>query len=176
METTVKTRKATRRRNGEGSTYRYKNGWRTKLTRGNQTDSLTTEQQQAINRSRILQDLLFHIREAVVITSDQNRPDSANAVMEVSEKIKRDIASLFLAHDLDVPIPKVPFTKDFIVEQLRLITMMLAHIGLASIEHSGFQGERLPSDVRIPKEPFKPERNLPEYMEGAFDHREKYEN
>ena len=37
MSSTQTTRKATRRRNGEGSTYRYKNGWRTKMTRGNQT-------------------------------------------------------------------------------------------------------------------------------------------
>lgn len=37
MDTAPKKRKNSRRRNGEGSTYRYKNGWRTKLTRGNQT-------------------------------------------------------------------------------------------------------------------------------------------
>ncbi|QLL24211.1 site-specific integrase [Actinobacteria bacterium IMCC26103] len=37
MDKAPKKRKNTRRRNGEGSTYRYKNGWRTKLTRGTQT-------------------------------------------------------------------------------------------------------------------------------------------
>ena len=37
MEQTVKPRKTTRRRNGAGTTYRHKNGWRTKITRGSQT-------------------------------------------------------------------------------------------------------------------------------------------
>lgn len=37
MELVTKPRKTTRRRNGDGTTYRHKNGWRTKITRGNQT-------------------------------------------------------------------------------------------------------------------------------------------
>jgi len=37
MDAAPKKRKNSRRRNGEGSTYRHKNGWRTKLTRGTQT-------------------------------------------------------------------------------------------------------------------------------------------
>ena len=114
-------------------------------------------------------------REAVVIASDQNRHDAANAVIEVSEKIKRDIASLFLAEDRDIALPSIPFSKDFIIEQLKLITMMLAHVSLAEIEHNGFQSERLPQDVRLKKEPFKMERDVPDYMEGAFDHRLKLE-
>ena len=142
---------------------------------GNETEALSSGHQIAINRSRILQDLLFHLREAVVIASDQNHPDVANAVIEVSEKIKKDIVSLFLAEDRDVPIPLVPFSKDFIVETLKLITMMLAHVSLAEIEHNGFQSERLPHDVRLKKEPFKMERDAPDYMEGAFDHRLKLE-
>jgi len=155
------------------STFRYPDNTYPQL-RGS-TDALSTEHQIAINRSRILQDLLFHLREAVVIASDRNRHDAANAVIEVSEKIKRDIASLFLAEDLDVPLPAVPFSKDFIVEQLKLITMMLAHVSLAEIEHHGFQAERLPQDVRLKKEPFKMEPDVPDYMEGAFDHRLKLE-
>ena len=134
-----------------------------------------TEHQIAINRSRILQDLLFHLREAVVIAGDKNRPDAVNALEEISNKIRTDIASLFLAYDVDSPIPAVPFTKDFIVEQLRLITMMLAHVKLAEIEYPGFQAERRPPNVRVEREPFKAERNPPEYMEGAFESRHRLE-
>jgi len=136
---------------------------------------VVTEHQLAINRSRFLQDLLFHLREAVVIAGDQNRADAKNAIVDISNKIRTDIASLFLAYDVDAPIPAVPFTKDFITEQLRLITMMLAHIKLAEIEYQGFQAERLPSNVRVEREPFKAERNPPEYLEGAFDSRREQE-
>ena len=134
-----------------------------------------TKHQIAVNRSRILQDLLFHLREAVVIAGDQNRQDAKRAVVDISNKIQADIASLFLAYDVDAPIPAVPFTKDFIVEQLRLITMMLAHVKLAEIEYQGFQAERLPPNVRVEREPFKAERNPPEYMEGAFESRHRLE-
>jgi len=129
----------------------------------------------AISRARTLQDLLFHLREAVVIAGDQNRKDAKRAVVDISNKIQADIARLFLAYDVDAPIPAVPFTKDFIAEQLRLITMMLAHVKLAEIEYQGFQGERLPPNVRVEREPFKAERNPPEYMEGAFESRHRLE-
>jgi hypothetical protein len=129
----------------------------------------------AISRARTLQDLLFHLREAVVIAGDQNRKDAKRAVVDISNKIQADIASLFLAYDVDAPIPAAPFTKDFITEQLRLITMMLAHVKLAEIEYQGFQAERLPPNVRVEREPFKAERNPPEYMEGAFESRHRLE-
>ena len=93
----------------------------------------------AISRARTLQDLLFHLREAVVIAGDQNRKDAKRAVVDISNKIQADIARLFLAYDVDAPIPAVPFTKDFIAEQLRLITVMLAHVKLAEIEYQGFR-------------------------------------
>lgn len=37
MDKDKKPRKTTRRRNGDGTTYRHKNGWRTKITRGSQS-------------------------------------------------------------------------------------------------------------------------------------------
>ena len=37
MDKEKKPRKSTRRRNGDGTTYRHKNGWRTKITRGSQS-------------------------------------------------------------------------------------------------------------------------------------------
>jgi len=139
-------------------------------------DEKITDHQLAINRSRSLQDLLFHLREAVLIAGDQNRQDAKNAIIEVSDKLRADIACLFLAYDVDAPIPVVPFTKEAIAEQLRIITIMLAHAKLAEIEHQGFQAERLPASVRLEREPFKMERDIPEYLDGAFDNRQNIEN
>lgn len=51
MQTDIRTRKNSRRRNGEGTTYRYKNGWRTKITRGNQTVTAMGRSEQESRRN-----------------------------------------------------------------------------------------------------------------------------
>ena len=51
MEQVKKPRKTTRRRNGDGTTYRHKNGWRTKITRGSQSVTAMGRSEQESRRN-----------------------------------------------------------------------------------------------------------------------------
>jgi hypothetical protein len=51
MEQAKKPRKTTRRRNGDGTTYRHKNGWRTKITRGSQSVTAMGRSEQESRRN-----------------------------------------------------------------------------------------------------------------------------
>jgi hypothetical protein len=139
---------------------------------GNITDVLADDHQIAVNRARLIQGLLFHVREALVITSDQNRPDLVEALLTITAVIQDDILQLALAIDKDIPIPSTPFTKDVLIEQLRLITIFLSHLELAEIEYEGFQ-QRVPREVRLPQRIRKKERKLlplkEKYDEDEFE-------
>jgi len=51
MEQVKRPRKTTRRRNGDGTTYRHKNGWRTKITRGSQSVTAMGRSEQESRRN-----------------------------------------------------------------------------------------------------------------------------
>ena len=130
------------------------------------------DHQIAINRSHLLQRLSFHIREALIITSDVSQPGRVQALGKVAENLLNDILELGFAVDKDLPTTGLPFDKLFMLQPLEIICLMLEHLDLSEIREMGFELS-VPGDVRLPKTKFEKEQNPPDYMEGAFRTREK---